>query len=81
MTDSAKGWAVSVSGDSGNPDADKVAVTRHDAPRIYLEIDVQGIRSAGKDQVQLARDAIQAAVSDLQKALDSPSALPGLRQT
>ena len=80
MTDDVKGWVVHVSGDLGNPEADKVAVIRRDPPQIHLEIDVPGIRSAGADQVQLAREAIQAAVSDLQQALDSPSALPGLRQ-
>jgi hypothetical protein len=52
-------------------------VTRLDRPHIRLEIDAPRIRSAGGDQLRLGRQAIQAAVSALQEALDSPSALPG----
>ena len=71
------GWVVSISGENNNPDNDKITVIRRDAPRIRLEIDAPGIRSSGKDQKHLGRRLIQDAVTALQEALDSPSALPG----
>lgn len=76
-----KGWSVHIEGEAGNPQGDKITVFRHDAPRIRLEIDAPGIRSAGADQMQPGRQAIQEAVNALQAALDSPSALPGFRRT
>lgn len=80
-SDSArKGWDVSISGgEERKPDDDKITVTRHDPPQIYLEISAPSIRSAGADQKQLARKAIQDTVDALQEALRSPSALPGFR--
>lgn len=71
------GWTVGINGTSGEPDADQIIVTRHDRPHIRLEISAPGIRSAGADQLQQGRQAIQDAVTALQEALDSPSALPG----
>ncbi len=77
-SDSARsGWTVGINGTSGDPDADQIVVTRHDRPHIRLEISAPGIRSAGEDQLRWGRQAIQAAVTALQEALDSPSALPG----
>jgi len=73
------GWFVSVSGEAGEPNGDKISGIRHDPPRIHLEIDAPGIRSAAEDQKGQGRLAIQNAVTALQEALDSPSALPGFR--
>ena len=73
------GWTVSISGEANNPEADKITVVHSDPPRIHLEIDAPGIRSAGADQLRLGRQVIQAVVTALQEALDSPSALPGFR--
>lgn len=74
-----KGWFVHISGEAGKPNNDKITVIRYDSPQIRLEIDAPGIRSAGEDQLRQGRQAIQAAVTALQEALDSPSALPGFR--
>lgn len=30
------GWTVSISGEGGNPDVDRITVTRHDPPKIRL---------------------------------------------
>lgn len=76
---SGQGWAVSISGETSHPDADRITVVRYDPPRIHLEIAVPAIRSAGADQNWLARQAIQDTLRALQEALDSPSALPGFR--
>ncbi|MEC4681345.1 MAG: hypothetical protein VST67_11705 [Nitrospirota bacterium] len=73
------GWTVGINGTQNNPDADQIVVMRHDRPHIRLEIDAPRIRSAGDNQLRQGRQAIQAAVSALQEALDSPSALPGFR--
>ena len=73
------GWVVSINGVGGDPAGDQIIAIRHDPPRIRLEIDAPGIRSAGGDQLRQGRRAIQEAVTDLQAALDSPSALPGFR--
>ena len=75
--DALSGWTVGINGTSDDPGADQIVVTRHDRPHIRLDISAPGIRSAGEDQLRLGRQAIQAAVSALQEALDSPSALPG----
>ena len=75
--DTLKGWFVSISGDARESNGDKISVTRRDPPHIHLDISAPGIRSAGEDQLRLGRQAIQAAVTALQEALDSPSALPG----
>ena len=72
-----KGWTVSVDGEANNPGGDKITVCRHDSPRVVLEIDVPGIRSAGEDQRRQGREAIQEALVALQEALESPSALAG----
>ena len=74
-----RGWFVHISGETGDPNGDRVIVIRRDPPQIRLEIDAPGIRSAGGDQNYLGRQMIQAAVTALQEALDSPSALPGFR--
>ena len=78
-SDALSGWTVGINGTADDPDADQIVVTRLDRPHIRLEIDAPRIRSAGEDQLRLGRQAIQAAVSALQKALDPPSALPGFR--
>ena len=77
MTES-DGWYLHVSGTGGEPEEDRIAVVRRRVPQIRLEIDAPGIRSAGEDQIRQARLAIQAAVTALQEALDSPSAIAGL---
>ena len=77
--DALTGWVVSISGESMDQDADQIVVLRRDPPHIRLEISAPGIRSAGEDQLRRGRQAIQAAVTALQEALDSPSALPGFR--
>jgi len=74
-----KGWVLSINGTANDSDGDQITLIRYDPPRIQLEIDVPGIRSAGEDQNHQAHLAIQAAVTALQEALDPPSALPGLR--
>jgi len=74
-----KGWVVHIDGEVSDPSGDKITVFREESPRIRLEIDAPGIRSAGEAQKNLGRKAIQDAVIALQKALDSPSALPGFR--
>ena len=82
MTDNdnaRKSWTVGITGEGGKPAGDKITVTRHNPPQIYLEIAAPSIRSAGSDQKQLARQVIQATVHALQEALDSPSALTGFR--
>ena len=71
------GWTVGINGTTDEPDGDQIVVTRHDRPGIYLEISAPGIRSVGEDQLRQGRQAIQDAVTALQEALDSPSALPG----
>ena len=78
-SDALHGWTVGINGTTGEPEADQIVVVRHDRPHIRLEIDAPGIRSAGEDQLRLGRQAIQDAVTALQEALDSPSALPGFR--
>ena len=78
--DALKGWVVHISGETGDGGGDKITVIRRDPPQIRLEIDAPGIRSAGEDQKDRGRRVIQDAVTALQEALDSPSALPGLRQ-
>ena len=75
--DALKGWFVHISGEAGDPGGDKIVVVRRDHPQIRLEIDAPGIRSAGEDQMGQGRRVIQDAVTALQEALDSPSALPG----
>ena len=73
------GWTVGINGTTDEPNDDQIVVVRHDRPHIRLEISAPGIRSAGADQLQLGRQAIQDTVTSLQEALDSPSALPGFR--
>ena len=68
-------WVLSISGKAWEPNDDKISVIRRDPPHIRLEISAPGIRSAGADQLQQGRQAIQDAVTSLQEALDSPSAL------
>ena len=75
--DARSGWTVSINGTRDDPDADQIVVVRHDQPHIRLEISAPGIRSAGEDQLRQGRQAIQVAVTALQQALDSPTALPG----
>ncbi len=75
--DALTGWAVRINGESLHPEADQIVVLRRDSPHIRIEISAPGIRSAGEDQLRQGRQAIQAAVTALQEALDSPSALPG----
>ncbi len=77
--DALTGWVVRIKGEPLHPEADQIVVLCRDSPHIRLEIDAPGIRSAGSDQLQQGRQAIQAAVTALQEALDSPSALPGFR--
>ncbi len=77
--DALTGWVVSISGESMDQEADQIVVLCRDSPHIRLEISASGIRSAGEDQLRQGRQAIQAAVTALQEALDSPSALPGFR--
>lgn len=72
-------WIVGVSGDASDPSRDKITITYRGTPRIFLEIDAPGIRSAGEDQRSHGRKLIQAAVTALQEALVSPSALAGFR--
>ena len=79
MAETIRGWTVGVHGDAGNPEQDKLYLVHHSAPRIHLEIDVPGIRSAGEDQRIQGRKAIQDTLDALQEALDSPSALAGFR--
>ena len=56
------------------------AVLRYSPPpRIQIEIDAPGIESAGEEQRPLGRKLIQDLLTDLQKALDSPSGLGGFR--
>ena len=73
------GWVVSISGTRDEPDGDKLTLTRHDPSRVFLEIDVPGLRSSGDDQRQMGRQAIRGVLASLQEALDSPSALSGFR--
>lgn len=76
----SKGWFLHISGTSGAPDDDRVTLMRRNPPpQIRLEIAASGIRSAGEDQKHQAHRVIQAAVTALQEALDSPSEIPGLR--
>ena len=77
--DALTGWVVSISGEPKDPEADLIVVLRRDPPHIRVEISAPGIRSAGEDQLRQGREAIQAAVTALQEALDAPSALPGFR--
>ena len=82
MTDTdngRKGWATDVNGTAGEPEGDKLILIRHDPPQVFLDIVVPGLRSAGKDQRQMGREAIQEVITALQEALDSPSALAGFR--
>jgi hypothetical protein len=58
-----------------------IVLTRHDHPQIRLEVHAPEIVSAGVIQNSLARETIQDAVNALQEALDSPSALFGVRPT
>ncbi|MCH7542741.1 MAG: hypothetical protein IIB65_03800 [Proteobacteria bacterium] len=71
------GWTVGINGTTNEPNGDQIVVVRHDRPHIRLEISAPGIRSAGEDQLRQGRQAIQDAVTALQEALDSPSALAG----
>ncbi len=83
MTDSDNdltGWTVEVTGDADNPETETVVVVHHDRPRIRLEIHVPELASPEANQNDLARQAVQDAVTALQRALDSPSALPGRRR-
>ena len=77
--DTRKGWFVSINGTAGEPEGDKITIRRHDPPRVVLEIDAPGIRSAGEDQRQQGREAIREVLAALQEALDSPSGLGGFR--
>ena len=80
MTDADKGprsWVVTVSGTRGKPEDDKLTVTRHDPPRVFLEIIVPGLRSVEMDQRLMGREAIQRAITALQGALESPTELDG----
>jgi len=72
-------WTIEVSGTTILPEDDKLTLIRHDQPRIFLEIAVPGIRSAGEDQRQMGRQAILDAIDALQAVLNSPTALPGFR--
>ncbi len=75
--DNLSGWTVGINGTNQDPGNDRIVVVRHDRPHIRLEIDAPNIRSVGANQLELGRLAIQDAVTALQEALDSPSALPG----
>ncbi len=82
MTESGsplKGWIVGINGTQDKSEEDKLTLTRHDPPRVFLEIDVPGLRSAGEDQRLMGRVAIREVLESLQEALDSPSALAGFR--
>ncbi len=48
--------------------------------RIRLEIEEPGLQSAEADQNRRTRQKTQAALAALRRALESPSALPGLHQ-
>jgi hypothetical protein len=76
--DQSMNWYVSISGEAENPERDRVTVIRYDLPRIFLEVDAPGVRSAGDNQPRMVRQAIQDALNALQEALDTLSALPGL---
>jgi hypothetical protein len=73
------GWTLQVTGEADNPDKTLLVVMRHDPPQIRLEIHAPELASVEGDQIAMGRILIQHAISALQKALDSPSALPGLR--
>ena len=77
----SSGWTVQFTGDADNPEKEIIVVTRHDPPQIRLEVHAPEIVSAGVVHNGLARETIQDAVNALQEALDSPSALFGVRQT
>ena len=82
MTESGsplKGWIVGINGTRDKPEEDKLTLTRHDPSRVFLEIDVPGLRSAGEGQRLMGRVAIHEVLISLQEALDSPSALAGFR--
>ena len=71
------GWTMSINGTADEPNYDQIVLARHGRPHIRLDISAPGIRSAGEDRLQQGRQAIQAALTAIQEALDSPSALPG----
>ena len=70
-------WCVSITGSLDDPEKAVVVVTRDDPPRIRLEIAAPELQLSEEDQNQIALYLVQDAVTDLQRALDSPSALPG----
>ncbi len=72
-------WTIYLDGKSGDPSQDRICITCLGSPRIVLEVECPGIRSAGEGQRDKVRAAIKGALADLDKALDSPMALPGLQ--
>jgi hypothetical protein len=71
-------WAFHVTGKTDEPEKDQIILVREAGKQIRLEIAAPNLRSAEVDQIQLARQEIQAALVALQAALNSPTALPGL---
>ena len=72
-------WTVGISGTAGEPEGDKLTLTHDGSPKVFLDIGVPGIRSAGEDQQVRGRQAIRDVLVAIQEALDSPSALAGFR--
>jgi hypothetical protein len=80
-SNNASDWSVEFTGDLDNPEHEMLVVTRQIHPQIRLEVHASGIESVGAIQDDVARKMIQDAVNALQEALDSPSALLGVRPT